>query len=625
MRKINFCTLLLLLCSAVYGQSERIINFHSDIVIDTTGIIRVTESIKVFANGDEIKRGIFRGLPLYREDKHGEKHKMNYDIISVLRDGDKEKYKIENTGEYKKIYIGNPDIYLTSGIYEYVIVYESTGQIGFFDDFDELYWNITGNDWAFYIEQASASITLPNGAHSLSASCYTGYSGSTEKNCFSGEAGNTVHFETNESLSAYEGFTVAVSFPRDIIKRPPPPTELKLFWLNYKYHICALICLLIFGIFFYSTWRKVGQDPEKPVIIPTFRPPHDRSPAATRYLYKRKYDDKVFVVALVSMAVKKAIRIVSKGNQYTLYPLERKDNLNQEEKAIYDTFFTNTKSNSITVTDKNHKKFADANLSLTNVLRGNWKLKEYFLHNLKYVGWGITLVSALIVFYVLMVINVTQAGLIFFAAPFMGLAAMSLTMKKFGKSCLVKLGFIVFGTFSLFASLGALMTITILLEKTWIPGVFVLMLLVLYGIYIYLIKAPTKLGTQTASELEGFKMYLKTAEENRLNFLTPPEKTPELFEKLLPYAIALDVENEWGKKFTNILKQFNYNPDWYDGDKPFSSSKFPSSFAGSFASSVSGALLSPASSSSSGGSWSSGSSGGGSSGGGGGGGGGGGW
>ncbi|MDR0230787.1 MAG: DUF2207 domain-containing protein [Dysgonamonadaceae bacterium] len=626
MRKILFCTLLLFLCSAIYGQqAERIINFHSDIVIDTTGIIRVTESIKVFADGDEIKRGIFRSLPLYREDKYGKKHKMNYDIISVWRDGNKEKYRAENDGEYKKIYIGNPDIYLNPGTYEYVITYESAGQISFFDDFDELYWNVTGNYWSFYIEQASASITLPNDVHSLSTSCYTGYSGSTEMNCFSEDADNIIRFETNELLSSYEGFTVAVSFPRDIIKRPPPLTELELFWEKYKYFINALICLLIFGIFFYTTWRKVGQDPEKPVVIPTFRPPHDRSPAATRFLYKRGCDDKVFTAALVGMAVKKAIRIV-KDKKYTLYSIERKDNLNEEERTIYDTLFAN--SDNITVTDKNHKQFADANLNLTNSLQRNWKLKEYFLHNLKYVAWGAALVLALIVLYVIITANVTRAGVVFFTLPFIGLAVVSMTTKKSGKGCLTKLfkilGYVIFGALALFAALGALMTVGVLLGKTWIPGIFVLVLFVLYGIYVYLIKAPTKLGAQTTSELEGFKMYLKTAEEDRLNFLTPPEKTPELFEKLLPYAIALDVENEWGKKFTDVLKQFNYAPDWYNGNEPFSSSKFPSSFASSFTSSVSSARIDPTSSSS-GGSWSSGSSGGGSSGGGGGGGGGGGW
>ena len=638
MKKNFFCALLLFLCPVTYGQhddsdetinrTERIINFHSDIVIDTTGMIRVTESIQVFSNGDDIKRGIVRNIPVYRTDKYGKKKKMKIDIISVSCNGHKEKYKTENAGDNKEIYIGNPDVYLNPGIYEYVITYKSFGQVGFFDTYDEIYWNVTGNDWVFYIERASASITLPNDAHSISASCYTGSSGSTEMYCLSEEAGNSVNFETNNSLLAYEGLTVAVAFPRDIVKRPPPPTRLELFWENYKYHISALLCLLIFGIFFYFTWRKVGRNPEKPVVIPAFNPPHGRSPAATRYLYKRKYDDKVFTAALVGMAVKKAIRISNKGKQYTLESIEKKENLSGEEKEIYDTLFTDNKS--ITVTDTNHKKFATANSNLTNTLRLYWNLKDYFLNNLKYVALGIALIPVLIVLYVIIVGNITFAVTLFLTVPFIGLAAMLMTMKKFGKGCLVYffkfLGFAVFGISSVFASMAALMITTMLLGENWVTGAFILALLILCGIYIYLIKAPTKLGAQTASELKGFKMYLETAEEHRLNLLTPPEKTPELFEKLLPYAIALGVENEWGKKFTDVLKQFNYDPDWYDSDKPFTSSNFPSTFARSFTSSVGSARVNPATtSSSSGGSWSSGSHGGGFSGGGGGGGGGRGW
>jgi uncharacterized membrane protein YgcG len=137
-------------------------------------------------------------------------------------------------------------------------------------------------------------------------------------------------------------------------------------------------------------------------------------------------------------------------------------------------------------------------------------------------------------------------------------------------------------------------------------------------------------GAKLTAELDGFKIYIKTAEEHRLNLLNPPERTPELFEKLLPYAMALGVSNEWCQKFGDVLMRFNYRPDWYD-DPNFVSSGFTvASFAGTFASlssSFSTSVGSASSSSSSSGSssWSSGSSGGGYSGGGGGGGGGRGW
>ena len=634
MQRIFLYTLLLLLCPAIYGQqddfdeiknrTERIINFHSDVVIDTTGMIYVTESIEVFAGGKDIKRGIVRSIPVYRPDRYGKKKKMDVDIISVSCNGHEEDYKIEDVGDDQEIYIGNRNTFLKPGIYVYVITYKSSGQIGFFDTYDELYWNVTGNDWEFYIERASASITLPNDAQRINTSCYTGVSGATDMNCTSEDAGNKVNFETNGRLSAHEGFTVAVSFPRDIVKRPPPPTRLELFWEEYKHPVSAFICLLLFGIYFYFTWKKAGQDPRKPVVIPTFNPPHGWSPAVTRYLYKRKYDDKAFTAALVEMAVKKAIRISDKNKQYTLEPVERKENLREEEQKIYDTLFP--RNEGITVSDKNYKKFADANSNVTKSLQESLNLKDYFLNNTKYVGWGTLLTTALMALYVLMTEELPLAGIILFTVPLIGLAVTSMVMEKLGKGCLPALlkvlGLFVFGAVTLFFSMAELWIILFSLKENWI---FLLTLFTSYGIYIYLIKAPTKLGAQTVSELKGFKMYLKTAEEVRLNLLTPPEKTPELFEKLLPYAIALGVENQWGKKFTKILKQFNYEPDWYHGDRPFTSSSLPSTFGRSFSSSVGSARVNPASSSSSGGSWSSGSSGGGRSGGGGGGGGGRGW
>ena len=629
--KQNFLyALLLFLCPVIYGfdETERIINFHSNIVIDTSGVIRVTETIQAYVGGNDIKRGIVRSIPLYRKDMYDKKIKVKTDIISIFCNGREENFKIENTSDYKEIYIGNPNNLLKPGIYQYTIIYESGGQIGFFDDYDELYWNVTGNDWVFRIEQASASITLPNNVQSISASCYTGYLDSNEMSCSSEDTGNTVIFTSNRYLSAKEGFTVAVSFPRDIVSRPPPPTGLALFWEEYKHPVSALICLLIFAIFFYVTWRKVGKDPEKPVVIPTFKPPHGRSPAATRYLFKRRYDDKVFTAALVGMAVKKAIRISNRDKQFSLEAVERKENLNEEENEIYDTLFANNQN--IAVTDKNHSIFAKVNENLTKTLQVNWTLKHYFLANLKYIAWGTALLPALIFLYVILTENLSPEATILLTVPLLCLTVILMTLKKFGKSCLVYFfkitGLIVFGFFTLGACMLVLIVVITSLKENWTPGLFILGLFILYGIYIYLIKAPTKLGAQTAAELEGFKMYLETAEEHRLNLLTPPEKTPELFEKLLPYAIALGVENKWGEKFTDVLKKSNYQPDWYDNNKqPFTSSGLTSTFARSFTSSVSSARINPASSSSSGGSWSSGSSGGGSSGRGGGGGGGRGW
>ena len=149
----------------------------------------------------------------------------------------------------------------------------------------------------------------------------------------------------------------------------------------------------------------------------------------------------------------------------------------------------------------------------------------------------------------------------------------------------------------------------------------------LHWSFWHLIKQPTVEGQRVRDGIEGFRMYLGTAEGEYLQQMYPPKATPELFEKYLPYALALDVENEWSEKFSDVLAQAGtaageadgYQPAWYHGSGWMSSS--PAAFASGLAGSLGGAISSSSTAPGS----SSGSGGGGSSGGGGGGGGGGGW
>jgi len=142
-------------------------------------------------------------------------------------------------------------------------------------------------------------------------------------------------------------------------------------------------------------------------------------------------------------------------------------------------------------------------------------------------------------------------------------------------------------------------------------------------IFYHLIKAPTLYGQKIMDQIEGFKLYLSVAEKEGLNMRNPPEKNPELFEKYLPFALALDVENAWSEQFAKVLAQaqtqHGYTPAWYSGRRwhTHGATGLASSLGSAFSSTISSSSSPPGSSSGSGG--------GGSSGGGGGGGGGGGW
>ena len=147
------------------------------------------------------------------------------------------------------------------------------------------------------------------------------------------------------------------------------------------------------------------------------------------------------------------------------------------------------------------------------------------------------------------------------------------------------------------------------------------------ALMLFLIGAPTLLGSRVLSRIKGFKLYLETAEKERLNFVGEPQMTVARFETILPYAIALGVEKPWTERFESELARHaiadassGYSPSWHHGTN-FNSGTMSRDIA-ALSSGMSAAMIAaqPASSSSSGFS-----GGGGSSGGGGGGGGGGGW
>jgi len=684
MKKLFYILLIaLFFCLPSYGQqSERIIRFHSDIAIDTNGRIEVAENIKVYAAGEEIKRGIFRKLPLFRKNNKGKKVPMDYKVLAVKCSGADSKYHTKEENGNLVIYIGDANVLLKAGEYDYTIVYESYGQVGFFDDFDELYWNVTGDQWSFPIEKASAAITLPGNSKGIKAACYTGVKGSTENACTAEDRGNIQTFTATRPLAVGEGLTVAASFPVGIVTRP---TALKTFWDEHRDIVFICIGSLICLFYFFSTHRKLGKKPRKPTVIPAFKPPRGLSPASVIYINNRKYEDSAFTATLVNMAVKGSMSIkCEKKNKWTSeYSLVNKMNTEQlipEEKEIHDAIFAKKDSialdkikemaeknpdlkanlnitelesqaaeTEVKVEKTNYTKFIKAIDGLKSSLRKQWQIGDFFEENFTQNFLGFFILNVVFILYIIFSSDSGDAAYSFFASSFF----IILQLKTIISAIFVSSD----GTDNFFASfftacflaffyIGIIFAIaTMDLElndvELHLPSViFFSAMSLIYIIYANRIANRfTAEGAKLNAEFEGLRMYMKTAEERRLNMLTPPERTPELFEKLLPYAIALGVNNEWCKKFGDVLAKFNYRPAWYNDSSlttgvatGITSAAFATAFTNlgsSLSSSVSSAAVYPVSRSSSGSSgsrsWSSGSSGGGRSGGGGGGGGGGGW
>lgn len=141
-------------------------------------------------------------------------------------------------------------------------------------------------------------------------------------------------------------------------------------------------------------------------------------------------------------------------------------------------------------------------------------------------------------------------------------------------------------------------------ELPWLLPLIYVAAAAINAVFYHLMKAPTALGATIRAEIEGFRMYLGTAEKERMAVLNPPDMTPELFEKYLPYALALDVDHQWSEQFANsasaagVSDQPAYQPHWYHGNRweRFGAQGFASGLGASLASATAAAATAPGSS-----------------------------
>lgn len=627
----------------VSDESERILNFHSDITIDKDGKVLVTEHIKVKSLGNKIQRGIFRNLPLTR-NLNNRSNKVSYKIIYVKKNGADEPFREESENSVKKIYIGDKNIILSPGIYDYELQYSTKNQIGFFENYDEFYWNVNGADWDFGVDEISAKVTLPEGADILQNSCYTGNQGSKDSNCQVNVINSREISWDAKKLFQEEGLTIAVGFKKGIVLPPPPPTFVEL------YSVPILLGIGFLGFLFvcFSEWRKYGIDHQKPTVYPQFNSPHDLSPASIGYLKQEGYKENFVTAAIVNLAIKGFIKIeeteessflgLSKSKIFTLTKLkDSSSTLPREEESLMANLFSTSKS--IKISGSYNSRIENAVQSFRGSLdfQHSKLLKEG--SNASKLTKPIVIVAGLYLSGLIISLFLTKefGSVIIGMFVLVGVAVISaILIYIVNQSVSFKFG----GCAGVFITIFGIVFVggfTIpLLFMSFLPGielpfkacfVFLGLSAIALIIYSYLIKQPSVEKLRKQSLIEGFEMYMGAAENQQLKFHNPPQFTPELFEKYLPFAIVLGVDKIWGKKFENLLKQtsVDYSATWYSGGtmQPYA---FGSMLNSSLTNSISSASTQPSSSSSgSGSSSSSGSGGGGFSGGGGGGGGGGGW
>lgn len=313
-RAVNALVFLALTClAAATGAvaAERILSFESDIEVRRDGVLRVAETIAVRVEGERIRRGIFRDFPLTGPDAPGGRRRTTFDVVSVTRGGAAEPYEVTRDGAMVRVRIGDPDATLPApSVQTYEIVYRTDGQLVAYGDYDELYWNVTGTDWAFPIERAQVAIRLPGDAPVLQHATYTGPPGARGTNAETTAVGpGLVRAETTAALPPGSGFTVAVAWPPGIVEVSRPgllfgvPTE----------RIAAVLAALLGVAALLGAWIAVGRDPPRGVVKPEFEPPEGLGPAAIAYVEAMGLTQRAVTAAIVSMAVKGALRIVETG------------------------------------------------------------------------------------------------------------------------------------------------------------------------------------------------------------------------------------------------------------------------------------------------------------------------
>ncbi len=624
---MKILSLLCLLAALPVLADERILDFSSDIVVHRSGVLSVTENITVRAESGQIRHGIYRDFPTVYRGRNGLTDRVTFVPLAVELDGEPVPYFTKQVSNGVRLYMGRESRLLPVGVYRFTLTYNTDYQLGYFDNHDELYWNVNGNGWNFPIDRVEATVHLPSGMalERITHEAYTGAFGAKGRDYHSQiNSDDTLHFNTTMSLAQEEGLTIVVGWPKGFVHQPTGEERRRWFLHDNGNLLAGLAGLAILLLYYGLVWRAYGRDPEKGVIIPRYEPPAGFSPASARFIRCMGYDNKAFTAAVVNLAVKGVVEIEQRGTKYTLKRLPAvTPSLAAGERALLKQLFKHR--DTIELKKSEHGRVGGAMEKHKNSLKRDYE-KRYFSTN------GVWVIPGVLLSIVMMLVSAkfasTKEEAIIPLFMSIWLTFWSFAVYLLGKMVINSWRHgVVGGIFSLlFATpffFGEVVGIWVLFSQGG-PGIAMVMAMAINVLFYHLLKAPTLAGRKILDKLEGFRLYLEMAEKDEMNLRNPPEKTLQLFETFLPYALALDVEQKWAERFASVFAQMersqgHYRPTWYHG------TAFTSAAVGGFAGGLAGAFTSAISSASTAPGSSSGGGGGGSSGGGGGGGGGGGW
>jgi uncharacterized membrane protein YgcG len=574
LRSVCGMLFLAVLGAATASAQERIIDYRVEVSVQPDGALEVTEHIRAHAAGEQIRRGLYRDFPTRYEDRFGNAVVVDLEVIDLQRDGEAEPWFTENRDNGVRINFGDDDFLEgLPRVVDYRLRYRTTRQLGFFEDFDELYWNAIGTGWVFPIEAGGVEVRLPQEVvpSELRLDGYSGPQGAGGRD-FVAEvvAPGVARWRLNRPLPPYHGLTVVLGFPKGLVDAPSALQRFGWLLADNRGLLIAFAGLVLLLVYCVRRWRQVGRDPDPGIIIARYEAPAGRSPAELRYLLRMGYDTRCLTSDLVAGAVAGCVEIEReerwlRRDRWTLQRRAAADSglLADTQRALLEKLLPASKprlelSKSNATASHLQSAISVHKASLHRRLHGS-----HFQSNLG---------------------SVAVAALIAVAAGGLGLVLSG------GHGELAIIG------------LCALMAVCVL-------------------VFAWLVRAPTAEGRKLLDEIEGLKLYLSVAEREELARMRgpgtgPPQLDAQRYQQLLPYAIALEVEEAWTGKFTAAVgaaaaAEATRHIGWYHGGGFNSLGEMTQAVSSSLNSSIASASSPPGSSSGGGGGGSSGGGGGG--------------
>jgi uncharacterized membrane protein len=501
----------ILFASPALAQNFAINKFHSDIIIheDSSFIVKETIDVKFHRP----RHGIYREIPFKYRDELGKTMETPLKVLSVTDGSGKPwKYKVDRTGHVINIRIGDANKYV-SGSQTYVITYQVENVILFLGDHDELYWNVTGNDWKAPIRGASADVILSvkNKSKDLWAAGYEGRYGSKEE-CSYETHDNGGKFFTKRNLNVGEGLTIAFGWDKALVF--PPSSWKRFLWAIDLKENWVFLFPFFSLIYMVNLWYQKGRDPRvRESVAVMYEPPkfdnRPLTPGEVGTLIDEKLDPRDITSSIVGLAVKGYIKIeetkkegwIFDTKDYYLKKVKEPDaDLGPFEIELMKSLFP-VYLPGILVSDLKNKFYTNLD-ELKKTLYGELIRKKYFVNNPEKVRKSYGVIGILIM-------------------VFGSFALALLTPFSVGRSILASI----------------------------LTGVPVLA-------FARLMPVKTRSGASTYMDILGFQEFMNRAEKDRLERMGDKD----LFSKFLPYAIALDVADNWAKAFEGIYQE---PPDWY--------------------------------------------------------------